>query len=51
MAGSVIGLLYIKLTKQDMGSYQLPFGTFLAAAAIFAAMAGARVIEWYSAHL
>jgi len=51
VAGSLIGMVYIKLTKQDMGSYQLPFGTFLAAAAIFAAMAGPKVIEWYSALL
>jgi len=51
LAGSLIGIVYIKATKQDMGSYQLPFGTFLAAAAIFAAMAGPKVIEWYSALL
>jgi hypothetical protein len=44
-------MIYIKATKQDMGSYQLPFGTFLAAAAIFAAMAGPKVIQWYSALL
>ena len=48
MAGSVIGLIYIKATKQDMGSYQLPFGTFLAAAAIFAALFGPKVFGWYS---
>jgi leader peptidase (prepilin peptidase)/N-methyltransferase len=51
LAGSLIGTIYIKATKQDMGSYQLPFGTFLAAAAIFAAMAGPKVIQWYSALL
>lgn len=51
LAGSLIGMIYIKVTKQDMGSYQLPFGTFLAAAAIFAAMAGPKVIQWYSALL
>ena len=51
MAGSLVGLIYIKVTKQDMGSYQLPFGTFLAAAAIFAAMSGSRVIDWYSSML
>lgn len=48
MAGSIIGIVYIKLTRQDMGEYELPFGTFLAAAAIFAAMAGPKVIDWYS---
>ena len=51
LAGSLIGMIYIKATRQDMGSYQLPFGTFLAAAAIFAAMTGAKVIQWYSALL
>ena len=51
LAGSLIGMIYIKATRQDMGSYQLPFGTFLAAAAIFAAMAGPKVIQWYSALL
>jgi leader peptidase (prepilin peptidase)/N-methyltransferase len=51
LAGSIIGMIYIKATKQDMGSYQLPFGTFLAAAGIFAAMAGPKVIQWYSALL
>lgn len=48
LAGSIIGLIYIRVTKQDMGSYQLPFGTFLAGAAIFAGLAGPKVIEWYS---
>ena len=28
-AGSVIGLVYIKVAKKDSGSYELPFGTFL----------------------
>jgi leader peptidase (prepilin peptidase)/N-methyltransferase len=51
MAGSVIGIIYIKVTRQDVGSYQLPFGTFLAAAAIFAAISGTRVIDWYSSLL
>jgi leader peptidase (prepilin peptidase)/N-methyltransferase len=48
VAGSVIGLLYIKLTKKDAGSYQLPFGTFLGFAGIFVALAGGRVIRWYA---
>lgn len=32
--GSVVGLLYIKLTGKDAATYELPFGTFLAAAAL-----------------
>jgi leader peptidase (prepilin peptidase)/N-methyltransferase len=29
IAGSVIGLVYIKVTKKDAACYELPFGTFL----------------------
>lgn len=42
--GSVIGLIYIKATRRDTGSYQLPFGTFLGAAALLTAVVGQR---WY----
>jgi leader peptidase (prepilin peptidase)/N-methyltransferase len=38
VAGSVIGLLYIKLTGKDAGTYELPFGTFLGVAALAAAL-------------
>jgi leader peptidase (prepilin peptidase)/N-methyltransferase len=38
--GSVISLLYIWLAKKDASTYQLPFGTFLGAAALIVAMAG-----------
>ncbi len=48
IAGSLIGLIYIRVTKQDAASYQLPFGTFLGFAAIFVALAGGRVIRWYA---
>jgi leader peptidase (prepilin peptidase)/N-methyltransferase len=47
VAGSVIGLIYIRLTRQDAGTYQLPFGTFLGFAGMFVALAGAPVIRWY----
>jgi len=40
LAGSVISLLYIWIAKKDASTYQLPFGTFLGAAAIAVAMAG-----------
>ncbi len=46
--GSVVGLIYIRVTKQDAGSYELPLGTFLAFAAIAAALAGGPVIAWYA---
>ncbi len=38
IAGSVIGLVYIRVTKQDFSTYQLPMGTFLGAAAIVIAL-------------
>jgi leader peptidase (prepilin peptidase)/N-methyltransferase len=38
LAGSLIGFAYIKLTRQDMSTYELPFGTFLGAAALLAAV-------------
>ena len=34
IAGSLIGLAYIKITRQDAGNYELPFGTFIGAAAL-----------------
>ncbi len=45
--GSIIGIIYIKATKQDAGTYELPFGTFLAAAAVGVALIGGPVIDWY----
>jgi leader peptidase (prepilin peptidase)/N-methyltransferase len=38
VAGSVVGLAYIKATGKDAGSYELPFGTFLGLAALAAAL-------------
>ena len=39
IAGTVISLLYIWATKKDAATYQLPFGTFLGAAALAMAVA------------
>ncbi len=36
IAGSIVGLTFIKLTGKDAGSYPLPFGSFLGAAALIA---------------
>ncbi len=36
VAGSVLGFLYIKVTRKDAGSYELPFGSFLCAAGLAA---------------
>jgi leader peptidase (prepilin peptidase)/N-methyltransferase len=42
VAGGVIGIIFILLTKKDVGTYELPFGTFLGIAAAIVAVAG----EW-----
>lgn len=47
VAGSVVGLLFIKLTHKDAATYPLPFGSFLGAAALVAAVEGQSVIGWY----
>lgn len=48
LAGSIIGLAFIKITGKDTATFQLPFGTFLGAAAFFAAVEGQSVIGWYA---
>ncbi len=40
LAGSVISVLFIWIARKDAATYQLPFGTFLALAALGIAMAG-----------
>ncbi len=47
-AGAVLGLAYILFTKQDAGSYELPFGSFLGAAAIGVAFYGELMVSWWS---
>jgi leader peptidase (prepilin peptidase)/N-methyltransferase len=51
VAGSIIGLLFIKLTGKDASSYPLPFGTFLGIAAFATAIQGQSLIGWYSEKL
>jgi leader peptidase (prepilin peptidase) / N-methyltransferase len=38
LAGSIGGLIYIRVTKKDFSTYELPMGTFLGAAAILIAL-------------
>ena len=45
--GSVVGVIYIRATRKDAATYQLPFGTFLAAAAMLVAVAGGGLWRWY----
>jgi hypothetical protein len=40
--------VFIKATGKDPASYPLPFGSFLGAAALVAAVEGQRVIGWYA---
>jgi leader peptidase (prepilin peptidase)/N-methyltransferase len=47
VAGSLIGLIFIKATGKDPANYQLPFGTFLGAAALVSAVAGSGLVSWY----
>ena len=47
IAGSILGYGYIKATRQDAASYPLPFGAFLGAAALAAALAGQSILGWY----
>jgi len=38
--GSVLGLVWVKVRGEDMGSYELPFGSFLGVAGLVVAFAG-----------
>jgi leader peptidase (prepilin peptidase) / N-methyltransferase len=44
VAGSIIGYGYIWIARKDASTYELPFGTFLGAAAIFVALFGPRLL-------
>ena len=44
--GSIVGLGLIAAKKGDM-KYALPYGTFLAVAAVFSSVAGDRIVNWY----
>ena len=49
IAGSVIGYAYIRVTHKDPATYELPFGTFLGAAALLLALAARQVLGFGSA--
>ena len=46
-AGSVIGLLFVWVAKKDLSSYQLPFGSFLAVAAVFLGLFSEHLFSVY----
>lgn len=47
VAGSLIGLLLIATRRGNL-KHELPYGTFLALAALAASLVGERVIAWYT---
>jgi leader peptidase (prepilin peptidase) / N-methyltransferase len=47
VAGSLIGLLLI-VTRRGNLKHELPYGTFLALAALVASLVGERIIAWYT---
>jgi leader peptidase (prepilin peptidase) / N-methyltransferase len=47
VAGSIVGVLVL-LTRRGNLKHELPYGTFLALAALAASLAGERVIAWYT---
>jgi leader peptidase (prepilin peptidase)/N-methyltransferase len=48
ISGAIVGMIMLASQKGDM-KYQLPFGTFLAAAALIASLYGDALIAWYLA--
>jgi leader peptidase (prepilin peptidase)/N-methyltransferase len=48
LLGSIIGLFYVLFAKKDAGSYELPFGSFLALSALAVAIYGGPVLAWYA---
>jgi len=46
LLGSVLGLFWILLLRKET-DYELPFGTFLGAAALLAAFFGTPLLDWY----
>ena len=47
VVGAAVGLAIIAMRRGDM-KYALPYGTFLAAAALIASLYGDRIIVWYT---
>jgi leader peptidase (prepilin peptidase)/N-methyltransferase len=47
VSGSILGYAYIRAKKKDAATFQLPFGSFLGAAALVAALTGNQITSWY----
>ena len=48
MLGAVTGLIFIRLTRRDMSSYELPFGSFLGVAALAVAFLTDPALPFFS---
>ena len=48
LVGSVVGVVYILLTKKDHKSYELPFGSFLDVTAVGVSLLDQGVFAWYA---
>jgi leader peptidase (prepilin peptidase) / N-methyltransferase len=48
LLGAIVGLCYIWFTGKDASTYELPFGTFLGAAALGVGFFGEVFLSWYS---
>ena len=46
VAGSVLGLAYIKITGNDPATYELPFGTFLSGATLLIVVFSKPILGW-----
>ena len=51
LVGAVISIVYLLAMRKDAGSYELPFGTFLGAAALAVSLFGRPLMDWYDAFL
>jgi len=49
LAGSIMGYAYIRATKKDPSTYELPLGSFLSIAALALGLAAPKVLNWYGA--
>lgn len=47
LAGAVLGLTYILITRKDPRTHHLPFGTFLCAAALFVEFFGSKIVRFW----
>jgi len=48
LLGAIVGLCYIWFTGKDASTYELPFGTFLGAAALAVGFCGEVFLTWYN---